>query len=85
MKHSEREATGVKQLAAVKRVWSLPDMLGIEWADGTPSEFASLWLRDNCATDRDPASGQRLVDIADVPVAPRLQSVSRTDDALMMA
>ncbi len=73
MKHSEREATGVSQLAAVQRVWSLPDMLGIEWADGTASEFASLWLRDNVCEDRDPHSGQRLIDVADLPENPRIR------------
>ena len=56
--------------AAVKRLWSKPDMLSIEWADGTLSEFASLWLRDNLREDRDPHSGQRLVDIADLPEDP---------------
>jgi len=49
-------------------------MLGIEWADGTLSEFASLWLRDNLREDRDPHSGQRLVDIADLPEDPRIRS-----------
>ena len=60
--------------AAVKRVWSLPDMLNIEWADGTLSEYASLWLRDNLREDRDPHSGQRLIDIADLPEDPRIRS-----------
>ena len=60
--------------AAVKRVWSLPDMLNIEWADGTLSEYASLWLRDNVREDRDPHSGQRLIDIADLPEDPRIRS-----------
>ena len=60
--------------AAVKRVWSLPDMLNIEWADGTFSEYASLWLRDNLCEDRDPHSGQRLIDIADLPEDPRIRS-----------
>ena len=60
--------------AAVKRLWSLPDMLSIEWADGTSSEFASLWLRDNLREDRDPHSGQRLIDIADLPEDPKIRS-----------
>jgi len=62
----------VNQVAAVKRVWSLPDRLGIEWSDGTLSEFASLWLRDNVREDRDPHSGQRLIDVADLPEHPRI-------------
>jgi hypothetical protein len=65
-------------LSAVKRLWSQPDLLGIEWADGTLSEFASPWLRDNLREDRDPHSGQRLVDIADLPEIRRFARQSRT-------
>jgi alpha-ketoglutarate-dependent taurine dioxygenase len=61
---------------SVKRLWSLPDMLGIEWSDGTSSEFASVWLRDNLREDRDPHSGQRLIDIADLPESPRIRSAA---------
>ena len=50
------------------------DRLTIRWADGAVSELPSLWLRDNRPDDRDPHSGQRLVDIADVPESPRLAS-----------
>lgn len=60
---------------SVKRVWCRPDVLGIEWHDGGLSEFESLWLRDNLHEDRDPHSGQRLVDIADLPENPRIRSV----------
>ena len=58
----------------MKRLWSQPDMLNIEWADGTLSEYSSLWLRDNVREDRDPHSGQRLIDIADLPEDPRIRS-----------
>jgi alpha-ketoglutarate-dependent taurine dioxygenase len=64
---------------AVKRLWSRPDLLGIEWSDGTTSEFASLWLRDNRREDRDPHSGQRLVDIADLPENPKIRSTEAHD------
>jgi alpha-ketoglutarate-dependent taurine dioxygenase len=63
----------------VKRLWSFPDLLGIEWADGTKSEFASLWLRDNLREDRDPHSGQRLIDIADLPEDPKIRSAVAHD------
>jgi gamma-butyrobetaine dioxygenase len=72
----------VNQAAAVKRLWSQSDVLGIEWADGTVSEFASLWLRDNLREDRDPHSGQRLVDIADLPEDPRIRSAAARDGAV---
>jgi gamma-butyrobetaine dioxygenase len=51
-------------------------MLGIEWSDGTLGEYASLWLRDNLREDRDPHSGQRLVDIADLPENPKIRSAA---------
>jgi alpha-ketoglutarate-dependent taurine dioxygenase len=67
---------------AIARVWAQPDMLKIEWADGTLSEFASLWLRDNLPEDRDPHSGQRLIDIADLPEEPRIRSAVAHDGAV---
>ena len=66
----------------VNRLWSLPDMLGIEWSDGTSSEFASVWLRDNLREDRDPHSGQRLIDIADLPENPRIRAAAACDGAV---
>ncbi|MBS0393001.1 MAG: TauD/TfdA family dioxygenase [Proteobacteria bacterium] len=56
----------------------------IQWSDGRATEFASLWLRDNCPGDRDPGNGQRLVDIADVPATPRLRVVRIDDGALVV-
>jgi alpha-ketoglutarate-dependent taurine dioxygenase len=63
-------------MTVAKRVWSAPDRLNIDWQDGTSSEYAGLWLRDNVPGDRDPHSGQRLVDIADLPAEPRIKSVA---------
>jgi len=71
--------------SALRQYSWTPQALRIDWQDGRRGEFASLWLRDNCAADRDPVSGQRLVDIADLPAEPRLQSVSLADDALLVA
>ena len=59
---------------AAKRVSTTPESLTVEWADGAVGEFASVWLRDNVREDRDPHSGQRLVDIADLPPDPRIRS-----------
>ncbi len=66
----------------MKRLWSLPDRLGIEWVDGTSSEFASVWLRDNLREDRDPHSGQRLIDITDLPEDPRIRSAVEDGSAV---
>jgi alpha-ketoglutarate-dependent taurine dioxygenase len=56
------------------RVSATAEALTVEWAAGGVSEFASLWLRDNLPGDRDPHSGQRLVDIVDVPAQPRIRA-----------
>jgi gamma-butyrobetaine dioxygenase len=70
--------------AARARVWALPDLLKVEWADGTSSEFASLWLRDNLREDRDPHSGQRLIDIADLPEDPKIRTAVAHDGAVQV-
>jgi gamma-butyrobetaine dioxygenase len=66
----------------VKRIGSTPEHLTIEWADGVVAEFAGVWLRDNLLEDRDPHSGQRLVDIADLPARPLIRSASVAGDAV---
>ncbi|HYL70576.1 MAG TPA: TauD/TfdA family dioxygenase, partial [Candidatus Dormibacteraeota bacterium] len=65
--------------AAAVRVRVAPEALTVEWSDGRVSEFPSLWLRDNVAADRDAHSGQRLVDIADLPDAPRIRAAVTED------
>jgi alpha-ketoglutarate-dependent taurine dioxygenase len=59
-----------------------PERLTVEWADGFRSEFASLWLRDNRPEDRDLHSGQRLIDITDLPENSRLRSATMEDGAV---
>ncbi|MBS0578828.1 MAG: TauD/TfdA family dioxygenase [Proteobacteria bacterium] len=56
-----------------------PERLTVQWSDGVRSEFASLWLRDNLPEDRDPHSGQRLVDIVDLPERSLLRSAALED------
>jgi len=65
-----------------RRISTTPDALTIEWANGEIGEFASLWLRDNLLEHRDPHSGQRLVDIADLPEHPRIRSAVARDGAI---
>ena len=62
------------------RVSSAPEALTVEWSDGRVSHFPSLWLRDNLSTDRDAHSGQRLIDITDIPEQPRIRRAV-TDDS----
>jgi [2-(trimethylamino)ethyl]phosphonate dioxygenase len=66
----------------IKRIGSTPAHLTIEWADGAVAEFAGVWLRDNLLEDRDPHSGQRLVDIADLPARPLIRSASVAGDTV---
>src|SRR6516165_7041044 len=66
----------------VSRISAAPEVLTIEWAEGGVSEFASLWLLDNRREDRDAHSGQRLVDITDLPESPRIRSAVTSDGAV---
>ncbi len=63
----------------IKRVSATPNALAVEWADGTIHEFAGIWLRDNLPEHRDPHSGQRLIDVADLPARPRIRSAAARD------
>jgi alpha-ketoglutarate-dependent taurine dioxygenase len=54
-------------------------LLAIEWNDGTSAEFASVWLRDNLAEDRDAYSGQRLIDVTQLPAHPRIRGATLSD------
>ncbi len=67
---------------AINRVIAKPEALTVEWADGAVGEFASLWLRDNLPEDRDPHSGQRLVDVADLPERPRIRAAALRGDSV---
>jgi gamma-butyrobetaine dioxygenase len=46
------------------------------------TRFPALWLRDQCPADRDPGTGQRLVDIADLPERPEIQDVVCVEDSV---
>jgi len=65
--------------SAMTRVFTTPEALTIEWANGVIGEFASVWLRDNVGEHRDPHSGQRLIDVADLPERPRIRSAAAHD------
>src|ERR1700686_1582256 len=68
--------------AVSTRVTARPDSLCIEWDDGTSGEFASVWLRDNLPEDRDAYSGQRLTDVTELPVEPRIRTATLADTAV---
>lgn len=60
------------------------DALHMEFADGTRGDFTSLWLRDNRPVDRDAHSGQRLIDIADLPEDVAVQDAHAGPDGLVV-
>jgi alpha-ketoglutarate-dependent taurine dioxygenase len=72
----------MSESTSAKRVASMPGSLTVEWSNGQVSEFASIWLRDNLREDRDPHSGQRLIDIADLPEEPKIRSVAADDKSV---
>jgi gamma-butyrobetaine dioxygenase len=58
------------------RLFTTPETLTIEWANGEAADFASVWLLDNIGDHRDAHSGQRLIDVADLPEHPRIRSAA---------
>jgi alpha-ketoglutarate-dependent taurine dioxygenase len=63
----------VKALHAITEIHWTPSTLMLKWAEGSRVELASIWLRDNLRADRDAGNGQRLIDVADLPAAPRIR------------
>jgi Taurine catabolism dioxygenase TauD, TfdA family len=57
----------------------LPDLLSVEWSDGQRTDFTSLWLADNDPVHRDAHSGQRLIDVADLPDEPKIHGATVND------
>ncbi len=61
-----------------------PEVLSVAWSDGRHSEFPSLWLLDNDPVHREPHSGQRLIDVADLPDAPKIRRASTTGGQVLI-
>jgi gamma-butyrobetaine dioxygenase len=62
-----------------------PSSLTVEWPDGRSARFPAVWLCDQRADHRDPHTGQRLVDIADLPERPEIQSLSHSKDVVTIS
>jgi gamma-butyrobetaine dioxygenase len=56
----------------------------LDWSNGARSEFSSLWLLDNCSIHRHSENGQRLIDIVDLPEAPKIRSVSSDRHSILV-
>lgn len=70
----------------VKTFTFAKDELSIDWSDGQQSRLAAIWLRDHCQMPecRDPVSGQRLLNITDIPAEIEIKSVNQKDDKLVI-
>ena len=68
----------------VKALTFNADLLSVAWSDGYHSEFPSLWLIDNDPVHREPHSGQRLIDVADLPEAPKIRCASMQDGQVLI-
>ncbi len=74
----------MNNLGESARIRATPSLLTVEWPGGTVGQFDSLWLRDNCTDDRDAHSGQRLVDVMDLPEDPRIRAAAIQDSAVVV-
>lgn len=72
----------MKSEHAITEIHWTPSTLMLKWAGGGRVELASIWLRDNLRADRDPGNGQRLIDVADLPAAPRIRHAALQDAAV---
>ncbi len=50
------------------------DTLVVTWADGTTTQFPTIWLRDNCPSGLHPETRERLLDLLAIDEAPVLTS-----------
>ncbi len=71
----ESRGSGSPLAPAITGVNTADDAIHLRWSDGLQSRFYLLWLRDNCPSVRHPGTGQRIVDITELP---RDFSVRRT-------
>ena len=57
------------------------DKLGVEWPSGKISEFAAVWLRDNCPDPKiiDPSSFGRLLLMSDLDTEITIEKVGTKD------
>lgn len=62
------------------------NQLNINWSDGRNSQLATIWLRDHCQMpqSRDPVSGQRLLNITDIPANICIANITQNDNALIV-
>lgn len=62
------------------------DELAITWENGSQSRLQAIWLRDHCQmpASRDPGSGQRLLNITEIPTDIAISQASLEGDRLTL-
>ena len=62
------------------------ECLHLTWSDGAESEFLALWLRDHCQQpeSRNPANGQRLLNITDIAADLGIDNALLADGQLLV-
>jgi len=62
------------------------DELAITWENGSQSRLQAIWLRDHCQmpASRNPANGQRLLNITDIPTDIAIRQAYLEDDRLAL-
>lgn len=60
--------------------------LTIDWQDGRQSRLAAIWLRDHCQSEesRDALSGQRLINITDIPTDVHIVEATLQENSLIV-
>jgi len=65
-------------------VTATPRRVRVRFADGTEGEFSAIWLLDNRPCDRDSHSGQRLIDVSDLPADPTVRTACADGESVMV-
>lgn len=60
------------------------DTLAVAWADGTASNFPTIWLRDNCPSGLHPQTHERLLDLLSLDESPVLLSARLDGDVAVL-
>ena len=60
------------------------DTLGVTWADGTTTQFPTIWLRDNCPSGLHPDTHERLLDLLAIEETPVLISAALESNAAVL-
>src|SRR6185437_406747 len=77
-----KRAQTMNAVRAITEIHWTPSTLILKWAGEGRVELASIWLRDNRRQDRDPGNGQRLIDVVDLPAAPRIRHAALEGSAV---